>query len=154
MDIRHEILNFDSNNGSIVVRYFTNDFIDGFIYNIDLPIIDGRYPDEIALSEIIKQNEPKIQIQRFFAAQTAIIPENLKSKLLDQNIINIDKAAEIRILRNQLLAVSDYTQLPDVDLSLDKTNEWKIYRQKLRDITKQNGFPDEVEFPTAPNDVT
>ncbi len=35
-------------------------------------------------------------------------------------------------------------------LSSLKNGEWAEYRQKLRDITKQDGFPYNVDFPTKP----
>jgi hypothetical protein len=40
----------------------------------------------------------------------------------------------IRIRKNTLLLDSDWTQLQDVPLTEDKKNEWKVYRQTLRDI--------------------
>ena len=41
----------------------------------------------------------------------------------------------LRIDRNNLLKDSDWTVLPDSPLSDIKKDEWKIYRQALRDIT-------------------
>ena len=58
-----------------------------------------------------------------------------------------DHAADIRHQRTLLLSSSDWTQLPD-----NKTSkEWKIYRQALRDITKQDGFPLSIIWPIAPD---
>ena len=61
-------------------------------------------------------------------------------------------AAEARTKRNQLLADSDWTQLPDARnaMGTDKAAEWDAYRQALRDITEQAGFPREIEWPTKP----
>lgn len=56
------------------------------------------------------------------------------------------KYQENNTLRLQYLADSDYTQLPDVQLS--NKQEWATYRQQLRDMDYQeivNG-----EFPTIP----
>ena len=39
-------------------------------------------------------------------------------------------------VRNAKLAESDWTQAADSPLSDSKKNEWKTYRQSLRDITK------------------
>ena len=63
---------------------------------------------------------------------------------------NDEKAASIRIIRNQLLEQSDWTQANDVNLSNDA--DWKTYRQALRDISKQSGFPTDVTFPTKPGE--
>lgn len=40
----------------------------------------------------------------------------------------------VRSRRNSLLNTSDWTQMPDSPLSDEKKNEWKIYRQQLRDL--------------------
>lgn len=55
--------------------------------------------------------------------------------------------AYVRALRNARLLETDWTQL--ADSQVDKA-VWAIYRQALRDITTQSGFPFEVEFPTLP----
>jgi len=47
-----------------------------------------------------------------------------------------------------LLLQSDWTQLPDVPI--ETKSAWEIYRQQLRDITNQSGFPYEVQFPEMP----
>lgn len=57
------------------------------------------------------------------------------------------KATEVREKRTKLLAASDWMALTDNTLS----NEWAVYRQALRDITDQVGFPYNVVFPTKPN---
>jgi hypothetical protein len=54
---------------------------------------------------------------------------------------------EVRKERNRLLATSDWTQIPDC--TVDK-QAWATYRQALRDITNQSGFPTDVVFPTPP----
>lgn len=54
--------------------------------------------------------------------------------------------------RQKLLRDSDWTQLPDVPLSTKQL--WAAYRQALRDITSQPGYPLHVVWPVPPsNDV-
>lgn len=50
--------------------------------------------------------------------------------------------------RTRLLAASDWTQMPDVDIPTKA--EWAIYRQSLRDLTQQAGFPTDIVWPTPP----
>ena len=59
---------------------------------------------------------------------------------------NDRKAAEVRAERNARIAVCDWRVLPDV-LNGDV---WKVYRQALRDVPKQAGFPDAVVWPVVP----
>lgn len=56
-------------------------------------------------------------------------------------------ASEARAQRNALLSASDWTQVADapVDQAV-----WAAYRQALRDITAQAGFPATIDWPVAP----
>jgi hypothetical protein len=47
------------------------------------------------------------------------------------------KLFEVRERRNTLLAASDWTALSDVSLSPERREQWRAYRQALRDITDQ-----------------
>ena len=55
-----------------------------------------------------------------------------------------------RVQRAALLAASDWTQLPDSPLTTEKRQQWAAYRQALRDITTQAGFPLDVNWPQQP----
>jgi hypothetical protein len=52
--------------------------------------------------------------------------------------------------RKSLLNQSDWTQLPDVQLTNAQVDAWKVYRQALRDITDQPGYPGTIIWPTIP----
>lgn len=56
----------------------------------------------------------------------------------------------VRNERNILLRESDWTQTLDAPLSAEQREQWAEYRQKLRDLPVQDGFPDSVVFPTKP----
>jgi hypothetical protein len=52
--------------------------------------------------------------------------------------------------RNKLLYESDWTQIPNNPLTQEVQQEWAVYRQALRDITTQSGYPKDVIWPTPP----
>jgi hypothetical protein len=57
-------------------------------------------------------------------------------------------ANDARQKRNQLLAECDWTQLSDAPtLAL---HSWKEYRQGLRNVPKQQGFPWNITWPQTP----
>jgi hypothetical protein len=56
---------------------------------------------------------------------------------------------QIREKRNKLLQETDWTQLPDVPLNTQQL--YLAYRQALREITDQPGFPNNVIWPQKPN---
>ena len=56
------------------------------------------------------------------------------------------KGKEVRSQRDKLIADTDWMALSDNTL----TAEWATYRQALRDVTSQEGFPHSVEWPEKP----
>lgn len=57
------------------------------------------------------------------------------------------QTAQIRSERNVKLTISDWTQV--LDAPVDQA-AWAAYRQALRDITAQDGFPWDVTWPETP----
>lgn len=55
---------------------------------------------------------------------------------------------EVRIKRDTLLVASDWTQV--LDAPVDQP-VWATYRQALRDVPDQSGFPENVTWPTPPS---
>lgn len=63
---------------------------------------------------------------------------------------NTETEESVRSKRNILLRESDWTQLPDTRLSAQDVLKWKTYRQQLRDLPAQDGFPGSAVFPQKP----
>jgi hypothetical protein len=57
------------------------------------------------------------------------------------------KAEFIRAERDMLIAQTDWWELPS---QAPISNEREAYRQALRDITSQAGFPESINWPTKP----
>jgi len=58
-------------------------------------------------------------------------------------------AAQARAERDRLLAATDWTQLPDVPEATRAA--WAEYRQALRDVPQQDGFPLTITWPERPH---
>lgn len=57
-------------------------------------------------------------------------------------------ATQVRAEREALLAASDSMALVD-----RITDEWRVYRQALRDLPAVEGFPESVTWPTLPEGI-
>ncbi|ELY2854172.1 tail fiber assembly protein [Cronobacter dublinensis] len=57
------------------------------------------------------------------------------------------KSSEVRAERDMLIAASDWRMMPDAP---GDKEVWKAYRDELRAITEQKGFPFEVIWPIQP----
>lgn len=79
---------------------------------------------------------------------------NREIAVVDAQITVVDRPQpivtweDIISLRDELLAQSDYTQLPDVNLP--NKQEWANYRQLLRDIPQTYQTPESVVWPEKP----
>lgn len=76
--------------------------------------------------------------------QTWIVTDATTEQIAERTT---NKATEVRSERNKKLADSDWTQVADAPV--DKT-VWAAYRQQLRDISSQSGFPWEITWPQEP----
>jgi len=61
-----------------------------------------------------------------------------------------EQASRIRAERNVKLAACDWTQVNDAPFDDTGKAAWAAYRQALRDISGQAGFPWSVEWPKEP----
>ena len=60
---------------------------------------------------------------------------------------DLEQAKSVRQTRNYKLQETDWTQVADTPV--DKA-VWATYRQTLRDVTTQSGFPWTITWPDAP----
>jgi len=92
-------------------------------------VLDNKTPTLIQGWEVIKKERTDL----YEAEEQQAQEENLR--------------LQVRLERDSLLLSSDWTQVADAPV--DKT-AWSTYRQALRDIPSQAGFPNEVTWPTEP----
>lgn len=59
-------------------------------------------------------------------------------------------ANEVRARRDGLLAATDKTQYADYPISPEKKAAYAEYRQALRDVPNQAGFPNNIIWPDKP----
>ena len=78
--------------------------------------------------------------------------ESLGVVLLDKEpeLSEEQLASQARAKRDRLLSACDYYVMPDCPATEEGLTEVKAYRQALRDITKQEGFPSGIVWPVVP----
>lgn len=59
-------------------------------------------------------------------------------------------ATEAREKRNALIAETDYMAMPDYPLDEERRAAVLAYRQALRDVPEQAGFPRQIDWPVKP----
>jgi hypothetical protein len=120
--------------------YFTADAVEPFGYGIydfsNPPESLGRYEKAIEVAPV--RNEYGIWRQTW-----AVVAMNDAEKQAAKEAT----ASAVRVQRNALLAQSDWTQCLDSTVDVAA---WAVYRQALRDLPQQPGFPQEIHWPTPP----
>ena len=137
-------------------KFINNDLIEiapknkGAVSNYDKAVnlltADGYLPvvvieEPTAEKPLVKYREINGQIEQY--AEIAPIPA--VPELTEEQ-----QKMQVRAQRNSLLTLCDWTQLPDAPLTAEQKQEWAEYRQVLRDVPEQAGFPDAVVWPTNP----
>jgi hypothetical protein len=131
------MLQFENPNISFPEN-LTADMLVGFNVFEVLPIT----PPFAEYNQKVEETNPVKKDGKWYQAWKVV---DLSEKELN-DVIKL-KAEEVKKTRNQLLTDCDWTQLPDSSADQKK---WLEYRRKLRDITKQKGFPFGVIWPNPP----
>lgn len=79
-----------------------------------------------------------------------VFREVVVTAVVDETARREAAANRIREDRDARLAATDWTQLLDCPLDDLDMVLWQSYRQALRDVPQQAGFPDAIEWPEEP----
>lgn len=84
------------------------------------------------------------------------IAEQVAAGQMTQTTADTIQAVNVRMERDALLAGSDWTDSTSAQkrLTADVLAKWDTYRQALRDIPQQGGFPWNITWPTSPDGVS
>jgi hypothetical protein len=99
---------------------------------------------EVTATQVLEEGTPVFSTEDQRWTQTFTVRDMSAEEVASRNDA---QAAQVRAERNTKLAASDWTQL--ADSTADKA-AWATYRQALRDITAQAGFPWTVDWPAQP----
>lgn len=124
---------------------------DGRKANFPLPIVDGKYPEGVALDKLLT-----VYVSNARAAPPAPrgpVATNADSisRMVRRPLLDVKNAALLG--RDNLLRITDRTQLPDAPLTAQVRRSWANYRQALRDLPTQPGFPANVVWPIPPSQI-
>lgn len=104
------------------------------VFPVEPPVVDYT-------KNIIKGNPIKTETRY---EQTWVVVNASEEEIKERTE---NKVIEIKKKRNELLQKTDWTQLPDSNVDKDS---WVEYRNLLRNIKDQPGFPWEVVWPPTP----
>jgi len=108
--------------------------------------------DEIGYNEAIPfEREPHATyVTEWNKGDDLVYRESILSKTVDTAAMKADLSQKIRVERDAHLTQTDWTQLVDCPLDDLDIVHWQSYRQALRDVPQQAGFPESVDWPEMP----
>ena len=130
---------FDIITGQIYAVCFTNQIESQIALNQSY--IEGVYSDSIYYIE----NNVPIEFPPK-PSQYSVFDYTTKQWILDSERAISDVLEQ----RNKLLYGCDWTQIPNNPLTTEQQTAWATYRQELRDVPEQQGYPYNVVWPIAP----
>ncbi len=117
-------------------------------------IIPGYWPRKLAGKrgwqqvENHKDEQGYVNGEPFTIAEYGPYPEGWSETAPEPS--EEDKSAQVRSQRGGLMDASDYLMLPDYPVDEASRAEVREYRQALRDLPQQPGFPNAVIWPEKP----
>ena len=85
------------------------------------------------------------------AGQRIEADEHGRPVLRDAPALDNDALADAaRARRDALITATDYLLMPDYPISAEQLAEVRTYRQALRDVPLQAGFPQTIDWPALP----
>ena len=139
----YRIVNVDESTKTMEIKYDSPQF--GTLH------VSARMPDiGETLENVVRQYEP-IEFWKEQIKEVEPVEVDTYGSIQYNTELTIEEIeANVRALRNQLLLDSDFTQLLDAPNWVVK-EDWKVYRQLLREIPDQEGFPTNVVWPVSPS---
>lgn len=137
----------------------TNGFSDAFYQPTEADIcINGKGGYQFRLFPDGEENPPLFDFEHMIPLYkwdgSAVVERTAEEIEADRIIAMQPTADQVRAKRDRLLAATDWTQVLDAPISAQSRAGMRVYRQALRNVPQQPGFPAAVEWPVMPTIVS
>ena len=115
-----------------------------------LQTMSGSLESIQAMGSYIIVDEFKPHDSEYIVQDGQLVPRDPAEILTEKTI---QEETKVRNMRNGLLTDTDWVELPTASsrLTTEQLTAYLVYRQALRDIPLQEGFPLNVIWPTYPS---
>ena len=140
--INYDVVNFHPETGTL--ELYIHEL--GYNLSIEIPIDGDKFLTGDELMSYIAGFIPVHSIQRKKQLANVTNADEFKQFISTKNDTET-LATSIRAMRHAKLVECDWVVLPDAGFSPEQMKIFLEYRQKLRDVPQQPGFPHNVEWP-------
>lgn len=110
--MNYKIIGADNRSGSLLIKFYTDGYRDGLIYNVDIPIENGQFVSGDALDAHIMSFAPYGQLERlaFLNANETPFPQITVEPELRDPILDAPLEASIAFALNQIDGTASETR--------------------------------------------
>ena len=142
--INYDVINFHPDTG--ILELYIHELQSTI--SVEVPINDGKFLTGDELIHYIAGFIPVHSIQRKRELANVTNADEFKQFIKETSTAQ-SKADAARAHRHNLLLACDWVVLPDAGFSAEQMKIFLEYRQKLRDVPQQPGFPHNIEWPVC-----
>ena len=124
----------------------------------DRYMIEFSYKEDLKIKkylEEVKSNNPEVVLYHIFKAnfneRDALLSKYRNERGGIAAPTNSEYNSYLNTYKKKELKLSDWTQLPDVDLSREELEAWTEYRAKVRNLDKSSDPYNKIQLPNRPN---
>ena len=136
------------------------DYATGRFVGTDTAMADPEEPgrfmipgDATTTPPPVPANDNEVPVWRHETESWELVPDYVEEETPSPTpLTEAELAAAARAHCDDLLRACDWTQIPDAPFTEAQREEWQAYRQALRDLPGQEGFPETIEWPVAPEE--
>lgn len=143
--LKYKIIGFNESSGQIIVQPENMSPV-----TIDLPIEKDKYPEGLELDNYIRSFIPNNVSERPKLIQKVTNKDAIATLVKVPKVPEEEQLINIKRHRNFLLYHTDWIlTVPDSNITDEVKEAIKVYRQELRDITKQEDIYN-IKWPVNP----
>jgi hypothetical protein len=141
----NKIIEYPVYEGDIKLRFPNTSFAIPFEPPSDYVLVEDVIRPSIRWDQNIVDGAP--QLIEGVWTRTWVVTDATPEQITERTQA---KGKNVRADRNKRLADCDWTQLLDTPFTPEERSSWALYRETLRMVPEQAGFPWNVEWPPAP----
>jgi len=135
-------------DGSIKAPYYLVDLQRDYPHTSFPSTITQAVLDEFGVAVVSETPPPEVDLATSRATYTVVRNEGKYQQVWEVTHLPVETASQnVRERRDDKFRATDWSQIPDATVN---QTSWASYRQALRDVPQQAGFPFSVVWPNPP----
>ncbi|WP_199905506.1 tail fiber assembly protein [Microvirgula aerodenitrificans] len=110
--------------------------------------LESQYPTNVPMFYGTCDDDADTDIPGVLGVLTA--EEHASAEVAEMEARDAAAARVVRMQRDALIAATDYLLMPDYPIGAEGLAAVRAYRQALRDVPLQAGFPQAIDWPMSP----